>query len=52
LDIKEWFITTPAVILLDNSIVRNSWEEKVPDLNAVIQKYSRRQEIISVVNNK
>lgn len=36
-DIKEWFITTPAVVLLDNSMVRNSWEEKAPDLDAVLQ---------------
>jgi hypothetical protein len=36
-NIKEWFITTPAVILLTNSTVRNSWEQKAPDFDAVVK---------------
>ncbi|MBC8481454.1 MAG: hypothetical protein H8D47_02160 [Planctomycetes bacterium] len=35
-NIKEWFITTPAVILLESSTVRNSWEEVAPDFDAVL----------------
>jgi thiol-disulfide isomerase/thioredoxin len=40
-DIKEWFITTPAVVLLDDSMVRNSWEEKAPDLDAVLNSFAK-----------
>ena len=35
-NVKEWFITTPAVVLLENSTVRDVWEEKAPDLDAVL----------------
>jgi len=41
LDIKEWFISTPAVILLENGIVRNSWEEKTPDIDAILKSFSK-----------
>ena len=41
LDIKEWFITTPAVVLLDDSMVRNSWEQVAPDLDAVLNSFAK-----------
>jgi len=37
LDIKEWFITTPAIILLESSTVQAAWEGKAPDLDAVLR---------------
>ena len=36
-DKKQWFITTPAVILLENGTVQNSWEEKLPTLDSVFR---------------
>ena len=36
-DIKEWFITTPAAVLLENSTVRAVWEGKAPALDAVLR---------------
>ncbi|MHC4867038.1 MAG: hypothetical protein ACYTEX_23415 [Planctomycetota bacterium] len=39
-DIKEWFITTPAAVLVDDSMVRNSWEEIAPDLDAVLDSFA------------
>ncbi len=36
-DIKEWFITTPAIVLLESSTVRVIWERKAPDLDAVLR---------------
>lgn len=37
LDIKEWFITTPAIVLLEGSTVQAAWEGKVLDLDAVLR---------------
>ena len=37
LNVKEWFITTPAVVLLESGTVRAIWEGKVPDLDAVFK---------------
>ena len=33
---KQWFITTPAVVLLKNSTVGSAWEGKAPDFDAVL----------------
>jgi hypothetical protein len=38
LDIKEWFIATPAVVLLEDNKVRNSWEQEVPDFDTILEK--------------
>lgn len=35
LEAKEWFITTPVVILLNNSIVSAVWEANVPNIKDV-----------------
>ncbi|MHC4529291.1 MAG: hypothetical protein ACYS29_15555, partial [Planctomycetota bacterium] len=32
---KEWFVTTPAVVVLENGRVRSAWEGRAPDLDAV-----------------
>jgi len=37
LDTKEWFVTTPAIVLLESSTVQAAWEGKVPDLDAVLR---------------
>ena len=37
-DVKEWFITTPAVALLVNGKVTSTWEEEAPDLNTILEK--------------
>ena len=36
-DVKEWFITTPAVALLNKARVRMAWEGEAPDLNELFQ---------------
>jgi len=33
---KQWFVTTPAVVLTENATVRNAWEGRVPDLVEVV----------------
>jgi thiol-disulfide isomerase/thioredoxin len=41
---KEWFLTTPAVVLIRNSEVRHVWEEaEAPELDAVIMERIRCQ---------
>ncbi len=35
-DTKEWFITTPAVLVLEDGRVRGGWEGKAPDLEVVV----------------
>jgi len=46
-DTKEWFITTPATVLLDGSMVRNSWEEKSPNLDAVLKNIAMSNKLSS-----
>ncbi len=41
---KEWFVTTPAVALLTDGRVTSAWEEKAPDLDTIIQNYSKKTE--------
>jgi hypothetical protein len=40
---KEWLVTTPAVALLTGGRVRSAWEEKAPDLDAIIQKMAKNE---------
>ena len=40
---KEWFVTTPAVALLNDGKVTSAWEEKAPDLETIIQKIAKNQ---------
>ena len=35
-DVKEWFITTPAIVLLKNGEVTQTWEQKLPDWGSVL----------------
>jgi len=37
-DVKEWFLTTPAVVLVENSKVSKAWEGKTPDFETILQK--------------
>jgi hypothetical protein len=34
---KEWFVTTPAAVLLTNGIIKSAWEAKVPDFDTIIE---------------
>ena len=34
---KDWFVTTPAVVLLTNGMVKSAWEAKVPDFDTIIE---------------
>jgi thiol-disulfide isomerase/thioredoxin len=36
-DVKEWFVTTPCVLLLVDSRVGQVWQEEVPDLASVLE---------------
>ena len=38
---KEWFVTTPAVVLLKGGQVTSAWEEKAPDFETIIQKVTK-----------
>jgi len=35
---KEWFITTPAVVLLTDRRVKSAWEAEAPDLQTIMRK--------------
>jgi len=35
---KDWFVTTPAIVLLTNGIVKSAWEAKAPDFDTIIEK--------------
>jgi hypothetical protein len=43
-DTKEWFVTTPAVALLTNGTVKQAWEAKVPDFDAILSKIASAEE--------
>ncbi len=36
-DSKEWFVQTPAFTLLNDSLVRKVWKDKVANLNKNIE---------------
>jgi hypothetical protein len=36
LDVKEWFVTTPAMVLLKDSKATQTWEQKLPDLGKIL----------------
>ena len=40
-EIKEWFVTTPAVALLKNGQVASAWEEKAPDFEEILGKLAK-----------
>ena len=42
-DVKEWFVTTPAVALLTNSRITSAWEAKNPDFETILQKITKIQ---------
>jgi len=42
---KEWFVTTPAVVLINNSSVLNCWEEMTPKFNDILMQ-------TTVISNK
>ena len=39
-NVKEWFITTPAMVLLKESKVMQTWEQKLPNLGRVLDNIS------------
>ena len=41
---KEWFVTTPAVALLTDGTVKQAWEAKAPDFNAILSEISDSEE--------
>jgi len=54
LDTKEWFVTTPAIVLLESSTVQAAWEGKAPDLDAVLRNVATLNKIspISEISRK
>ncbi len=43
---KEWFVTTPAVVLLVNGKVTSAWEEKAPDFETILQNIAKNNKTI------
>ncbi|MBN1187148.1 MAG: hypothetical protein JXB49_33025 [Bacteroidales bacterium] len=41
-EVKEWFVTTPAVALLKNGKVSKAWEEKAPDFEQIIEVFAKK----------
>jgi hypothetical protein len=42
-DVKEWFVTTPAVALLTNSRITSAWEGQAPDFETILEKIAKIQ---------
>jgi len=40
-EVKEWFVTTPAVALIKDGKVSNAWEEKAPDFEQIIEVFAK-----------
>jgi hypothetical protein len=53
-DVKEWFVTTPAVALLTNSKVTSAWEGQAPDFETILQNLTKmhkdRRKHTSLIN--
>lgn len=45
--VKEWFITTPLIALLDEADVKATWEQSVPDLEAVLGELMATKEAVA-----
>jgi len=43
-DIKEWFVTTPAVALLTDGQVISAWEAKAPDIDTILKNMGKNAE--------
>ncbi|HUT31267.1 MAG TPA: hypothetical protein VMX13_15845 [Sedimentisphaerales bacterium] len=41
---KQWFVTTPAVVLLVDGRVNHAWEAKAPDFDAILSKIASSEE--------
>ncbi len=41
-EVKEWFVTTPAVALLKDGQVTKVWEEKAPDFEQIIEVFAKK----------
>ena len=41
-EVKEWFVTTPAVALLKDGKVSRAWEEKAPDFEQIIDVFAKK----------
>ena len=39
-EVKEWFITTPAMVLLKSGKVAQSWEQELPDFGSILDNIS------------
>jgi thiol-disulfide isomerase/thioredoxin len=46
-DSKEWFVTTPAVVLLANGEVTSAWEQNAPDLDTIVKVMLKSQKVAS-----
>ena len=44
-DRKEWFVTTPSVILLADGTTKSAWEGRAPDFEAISDSISTIQQI-------
>ncbi len=42
--VKEWFVTTPAVVLLKNGQVISAWEAKAPDMGTILKNMAKNVE--------
>jgi hypothetical protein len=48
LDTKDWFVTTPAVVLLEQSNVKRAWEGQAPAFENIIESFA----MTNGINNK
>ncbi len=40
---KEWFVTTPATALITDGHVKAAWEEKAPNLDEILRKFTKNE---------
>ena len=57
-DTTEWFVTTPAVVLLNNGQVRSAWESNAPSIDTILKEITtknnqqfKRQPVTAAVHN-
>jgi len=48
-DVKEWFVTTPAVVLLTDGQVKQSWQKKLPEIDVVLENIVSTKHLTSLL---
>jgi len=50
-NMKDWFVTTPSVVLLADSIVVSAWEGKAPKIDRVLETINAKLEVQNLLES-